>query len=117
MKKTVKMAAILLITMVLVISLGSVVLAAIAPGTMTPTYDVNMTGLQNAGQSVLGVIRNIAVIGGVIIIAILGIKFMLGSAEERAEYKKSFIPLIVGIIVVMGATTIAVFIFDMAGNF
>ena len=32
---------------------------------------------------------------------------MMGSLEEKAEYKKSMIPLIVGIIVVMGATTIA----------
>ena len=39
---------------------------------------------------------------------------MLGSVEEKAEYKKSFMPLIIGIILVVSATTIAAFIFNMA---
>ena len=39
---------------------------------------------------------------------------MLGSVEEKAEYKKSFMPLIIGIILVVSATTIATFIFNMA---
>lgn len=39
---------------------------------------------------------------------------MTGSLEEKAEYKKSFIPLIVGIIVIMAATAIATTIFSIA---
>lgn len=38
---------------------------------------------------------------------------MLGSVEEKAEYKKSFIPLIVGAIVVVAATSIASLIFSI----
>jgi len=37
---------------------------------------------------------------------------MMGSLEEKAEYKKSMIPLIIGIVVVMSATTIAKLLFD-----
>ena len=62
----------------------------------------------------MGWIRNIAAVIAVIIIAILGIKFMIGSTEERAEYKKSFLPLIIGIIVVLSATTIAGWIWSVA---
>lgn len=62
--------------------------------------------------SVLGFLRWAAIIGGVVIITILGIKYMMGSLEEKAEYKKSMIPLIVGIVVVMGATFIAKLLFD-----
>ena len=51
----------------------------------------------------------------VVIISILGIKYMMGSTEERAEYKKSFIPLIVGIIVVVAAASIATAMFSIAG--
>ena len=49
-----------------------------------------------------------------LLIAILGLKYMLGSVEEKADYKKSFVPLIVGAIVVMGATQIATMIFSLA---
>ena len=42
---------------------------------------------------------------------ILGIKYMMGSVEEKADYKKSLVPLIVGIIVVMAATQIMTMIF------
>ena len=62
----------------------------------------------------MGLIRNISVVASVIILMILGVKFMLGSVEEKAEYKKSFMPLIIGIILVVSATTIATFIFNMA---
>ncbi len=37
---------------------------------------------------------------------------MLGSAEEKADYKKSLIPLVVGIVVVMAATQIMTMIFS-----
>lgn len=59
----------------------------------------------------MGLIRNIAVIGGVLLLMILGIKYMMGSVEEKADYKKSLVPLIVGIIVVMAATQIMTMIF------
>ena len=37
---------------------------------------------------------------------------MMGSVEEKAEYKKSFIPLVVGILVIMAATSIATLLFS-----
>ena len=43
----------------------------------------------------------------------LGIKYMLGSVEEKAEYKKSFMPLIVGVVVVTLALQIAAMIFSL----
>lgn len=67
--------------------------------------------LEMAGR-VMGFIRNITVIGGVIILMILGFKYMTGSLEEKADYKKSLIPLVVGILVVMAATTIMSFIIN-----
>ena len=61
----------------------------------------------------MGIIRNISVIASVIILMVVGVKFMLGSTEEKAEYKKSLMPLVVGIVVVVGATSIATFLFGM----
>lgn len=64
---------------------------------------------------ILGLVRNIAVVLAVIIIAYLGIKFIMGSPEEKSEYQKSFIPLVVGIVVVVGAVQIATMLFGVMG--
>lgn len=62
---------------------------------------------------IIKVFRNIAAVAAVVIISILGLKYMIGSTEERAEYKKSFIPLIVGIVVVVGAAQLATLFFSL----
>ena len=68
--------------------------------------------IDSAGK-VIALIRNIAVIAGVIILTVLGVKYMMGSVEEKAEYKKSMMPLVIGIVVVMAATSIASFLFSI----
>lgn len=116
MNKTIKILSILMIAIVLVtIASPAVMAGAVKPGDITPDYSVNTDGFAKAAAKILGAIRNIAAIISVIIIAVLGIKYMIGSTEERADYKKSFIPLIVGIVVVLAATTIATTLFSVLG--
>jgi len=109
MKKSIKVVSILMIAMMMVM-VATPVLAVNPTTTLnqvsatTPTDTTNILSLVN---KILGFLQWAAIIGGVLIITILGIKYMMGSLEEKAEYKKSMIPLIVGIVVVMGATTIA----------
>ncbi len=104
MKKSMKIVSILMIAMMMCM-VATPVLAVTA--TVTPTQPTDTAGILKLAGKILGFLQWIALIGGVLIIAVLGIKYMMGSLEEKAEYKKSMIPLIVGIIVVMGATTIA----------
>lgn len=66
--------------------------------------------------SILGAIQWSAIVAAVIIITILGIKYMFGSLEEKAQYKKSMLPLVIGIAVVVLATTITNLIFDAFAN-
>ena len=42
----------------------------------------------------------------ILMLAILGIKYMLGSIEEKAEYKKDLIPYFIGAGLLFGITTI-----------
>lgn len=116
MKKTVKILTILLLVVMLVSFATSVFAAGgqIEPSTLNATYGSDDGGLAAKTGKIMGLIRNISVVASVIILMILGVKFMLGSVEEKAEYKKSFMPLIIGIILVVSATTIATFIFNMA---
>lgn len=104
MKKSMKIVSVLMIAMMMCM-VATPVLAVTA--TVTPTQPTDTAGILKLAGKILGFLQWIALIGGVLIIAVLGIKYMMGSLEEKAEYKKSMIPLIVGIIVVMGATTIA----------
>ena len=73
-----------------------------------------MNGVQKIAQKVLTAIRNIAIIVAVIMISILGIQYMVGSAEQKASYKKAFIPLIVGAILVVSAAQIAKMLFSLS---
>lgn len=113
MKKTVKIITVLLMAILLITFTTNVFAAELTPDGLTPTYNGDASKLQSTAGKVMGMIRNISVIAAVIIIMVLGVKFMLGSVEEKAEYKKSFVPLIIGIILVVAATSIASFIFNM----
>ena len=52
---------------------------------------------------VYSVLFMLGVAFSVIIGAILGIKFMIGSVEEKAELKEMMMPYILGCIVIFGA--------------
>lgn len=115
MNKTLKILSILLLAVTLITFSTNVFAAELTPSSVGAqiTYGDD-GGLANKAGKIMGMIRNVAVIASVIIIMILGVKYMLGSVEEKADYKKSFIPLIVGIVLVVSATSIASFIFNMA---
>ncbi len=104
MKKSIKIISILMMAVMLIMAATPVFASNV---TITPETPKNTAGILKMAGKVLGFLQWIALIGGVLIIAILGIKYMMGSLEEKAEYKKSMVPLIVGIVVVMSATTIA----------
>lgn len=118
MKKTVKLVSILLIAITLVMSMYTFSTASgqLDPSGVKPTYEVKTDTVKVMAGRILGLIRNVAIIASVVLIAVLGVKYMLGSVEEKAEYKKSFVPLIVGAVVVMAATQIATMIFSLATN-
>ena len=76
---------------------------------LNPNYtlsDETNTKMQNIGSTILTIVTNVAMILAVVIIAIIGVKYMMGSIEEKAEYKKTMMPYIVGAILVFGAGAI-----------
>lgn len=64
------------------------------------------TSMTDIGSVILTIVTNIGMILAIILIAVLGVKYMMGSTEEKAEYKKSLLPYIVGAILVFGASAI-----------
>lgn len=78
------------------------------------TNPTNDTALITMGGKVLGIINTIGVVASVIVLMILGIKYMVGSVEEKAEYKKSMLAYVIGAVMVFGITTIANIIYTIA---
>ena len=61
---------------------------------------------------VLGAIRNISVVVAVITLMIIGFKYILGSVEEKANYKATMMPYIIGCILAVSGTTLVSFIYN-----
>ena len=64
---------------------------------------IDKGSLQNASSSIYNILLICGMIVAVLIGAILGIKFMIGSVEEKAEIKAALVPFVIGCIVVFGA--------------
>ncbi len=66
---------------------------------------------------VIGTIQVIGTVISVAVIMLLGVKYIMGSVEERADYKKAFIPYIVGVIFIFATTTVIVpLIYNMVNS-
>jgi len=55
---------------------------------------------------ILTIITNIGMVIAVLIPAILGVKYMLASVDERAEYKKDMVPYLIGAALLFGILSI-----------
>lgn len=64
---------------------------------------INEIELQNASQTIYNMLLVLGICVAVVIAAILGIKFMIGSAEEKAQVKDELVPFVIGCVVVFGA--------------
>ena len=64
-------------------------------------------------KTVLGLISVIGVVLSVVILIIIGIKYMLGSVEDRAEYKKEMKPYLIGCFILFTGSLVPQIIFDI----
>ena len=104
-------------TILLIVSMGTSVVYGLAPNGLVANAKANGTDeVKNFGQNLMGVIQVAGVVIAVIILMVLGIKYMMGSAEEKAEYKKTMIPYLVGAILIFAASTIANVVYQFASG-
>jgi len=124
MNKTLKISMIIAMMIAVIFTFSGITFAAAATdatgviGGIQPGVNKagDYSGLQNMATSVISLIQVASVILAVILIAVFGFKFIMGSANEKADYQKSFIPLIVGLVVVFAATSIAKLIMTVANS-
>lgn len=106
MKKAYKALSVLMIVL-MVLAICSNVFAAVD---LNKIYSNRNTGadttIENIGSTILSIITGVGMILAIVLVAVLGVKYMMGSTEEKAEYKKSMIPYLVGAVLVFGASAI-----------
>ena len=76
----------------------------------------NTENIASVGSSIIATVRIIGQILSVGVLMVLGIKYMMGSAEEKAEYKKTMIPYAVGAVLIFAATFIVSAIYNFANQ-
>lgn len=120
MKKTIQiMSIILVIATIFSLSMCTI---SMADETASSTIDALINnkgentpeGISKLGGTIINVVTTVAMIISIIMLLLLGIKYMMGSTAEKAEYKKSMIPYLVGAILVFGASGIAKFVISIA---
>ena len=103
MKKKVRFIFIILLVILIIFSISGV-------STATTINDLNAPAsntFKSTGETIVSILTTIGIVISVVVLAALGIKYMIGSIEERADYKKSMMPYFIGAILVFGASTIA----------
>ena len=111
-KKTIKIISAILMSMILIFSVSNMVFAEVNPGTLKGSDPSNTSAIEGFGNQIIGVLRVVGSVAAVIILMILGFKYMMGSAEDKADYKKSMIPYIVGAVCIFLAPMIAGAVYD-----
>ena len=64
---------------------------------------IDESKLQSTSKSISNILILLGICVAVIVAAILGIKFMIGSIEEQAKVKEALVPFVIGCIVVFGS--------------
>ena len=88
---------------------------AVDPATIKAN-ESNTGKITSLGSQIIGIVTTIGSVVAVLVLVVLGVKYMMGSAEEKAEYKKTLLPYIIGAAFVFAASTIASIIFSFANG-
>lgn len=118
MKKTMKIVSALLVIMTTLCTLSTMVSATnVINQLQTSGNEIDSNDIANFGGTIIKTGTTIGAVVAVIVLLVLGIKYMIGSTSEKAEYKKSMIPYLVGAILVFGACAVARIVVGFATNF
>lgn len=85
----------------------------INPDAYKPGNLSDVTKFTDAVNILIGTLRVIGTIISVVALIAIGIKFMMGSASERAEYKETLIPYIIGAVLVFAIPNILGVVYDL----
>lgn len=95
----------------------------LAMSDVTSTPDIWLSGedegevtLSNKIEPFLSLIRMVGIIVSVISLAVIAMKIIFASVNEKAAYKQMLLPWAIGGVLVFAMTTIPTFIYDLVGE-
>jgi len=88
----------------------------IDPSTLSG-MSVSGTGqIATLGNQAITIMSVVGSVVAVIVLIVLGLKYMMGSTEEKAEYKKTLMPYVIGATFIFAASAIAGVVYNFAIN-
>ena len=109
-----KILCMIIVIVSIIFSLSNTILA-INPDDYEPTMQDSVELNTKAGQ-ILGIVSIIGTILSVIIIMIIGIRYMVGSLEEKAEYKKTMATYLIGAVLLFSATVLPTILYNIGNS-
>lgn len=91
-------------------------IGGISAPTETTTETTTVTTFARVCKIVLNLIRTAGAGIALIMVTITGIRYMISSAEDKADYKKKLIPMAIGAVLLFSATEIIAIVGNVALN-
>ena len=115
MKKTKILAIILNILLIVTLVVPTITFADYQPTTFNGKINTSgASSVESVGGKIVGIIQIVGTIAAVAMLMVLGIKYMMGSSEERAEYKKTLFPYVIGAVLIFAAVNLTQIIYKWA---
>ena len=111
-KSILKTLCIIIITISIILCLDKIVFA-MDTDYFEPSIQDNQDELNSRVGKIFGIVSAIGTIMSVIIIMIIGVRYMVGSIEEKAEYKKTILTYLIGAVLLFGATTLPSMVYNI----
>ena len=109
--------SILIILMFLAVIPNCIYAGNIDTSAYSDIYNAKKTSeITKAGGVILGVVQVIGVSVGIILLIILGIKYMTSSTNDKATIKEKLIPYVIGAVLMFGGTGLLTIIANFARN-
>ena len=119
MKKEVKVILTVLLAAMLVFAVAMPVFADFDPNATIGAVKTNASNSEevaNMGGKIVGIIQTVGTVIAVVMLLVIGIKYMIGSAEEKAKYKETLLPYVIGAILIFAASTLVGVIYNASTN-
>ena len=114
MNKNIKKIISLMLTIAMIASMSSMVFAL--PDSLTQIEDPTSNTFTSATNRVLGYVRFFGYAMAIGMLIYLGIKYMMSSANEKADLKKGSINYVIGAVVIAASTAIITALIEVSNE-
>ena len=114
-KLVTRILSVILIAITILFSISNITFAKINTSDFKPS-ELTSADTKDAfemGNTIINVVRIIGIVVAIVGLLAIGIKFMTGSVEQKAEYKKTLLPYVIGCVIIFTVTTLIGVIADL----